>query len=200
MPVMGAFVRIWLGQPGEGGVPIAGDMFTNRLIETEPTLLHRVAGDFQNNQRRIKDLVIDMTWAPPLPPGQYWAEIATQGQQMFGPVNVPPSVWADAETDNAQVFSQQFNSWQPLVDTGSGRAVGLPMTVYGIGLGAPLCQSDVNGSGSTDIDDLLAVINNWGWNGPIGGNPADVTNDGIVNIDDMLSVINGWGPCGGAQH
>jgi hypothetical protein len=44
------------------------------------------------------------------------------------------------------------------------------------------------------------VINNWGWNGPIGGNPADVTNDGIVNIDDMLSVINGWGPCGGAQH
>lgn len=199
MPVFGAFVRIWLGQPGEGGSPIAGDMFTNRLIETQTSILHRVAGDHHNNQRRIKDLVIDMTWAPQLPPGQYWVEIATQGNQSFGSVNVPPTVWA-TEADNAQVYSQQFNSWQPLVDTGSGRSVGLPMTMYGLGLGAPLCQSDVNGSGTTDIDDLLAVVNNWGWTGQPGGNQADVNNDGIVNIDDMLSVINGWGPCEGTQH
>jgi hypothetical protein len=56
----------------------------------------------------------------------------------------------------------------------------------------PVCPSDIDNSGSTDIDDLLFVINNWGA-GP--GNPADVDGDNDVDIDDLLLVINGWGPC-----
>jgi hypothetical protein len=57
-------------------------------------------------------------------------------------------------------------------------------------LGSP-CPADVNGSGSVDIDDLLAVINLWG---SFGG-PADVNSSGTVDIDDLLTVINSWGPC-----
>jgi 6-phosphogluconolactonase (cycloisomerase 2 family) len=57
---------------------------------------------------------------------------------------------------------------------------------------APLCPTDVNGSGNVDIDDLLLVINNWGGG---QGNPADVDGDGDVDIDDLLLVINNWGPC-----
>jgi hypothetical protein len=48
------------------------------------------------------------------------------------------------------------------------------------------------GNSEVNIDDLLAVINNWGGG---AGNPADVNGDGSVNIDDLLLVINSWGPC-----
>jgi hypothetical protein len=55
------------------------------------------------------------------------------------------------------------------------------------------CPADVTGGNSeVNIDDLLAVINNWGGG---AGNPADVNGDGSVNIDDLLLVINSWGPC-----
>ena len=54
------------------------------------------------------------------------------------------------------------------------------------------CPSDINASGSVNIDDLLAVINNWG---ATGSNPADVNHDNVVNIDDLLAVIGAWGPC-----
>jgi hypothetical protein len=56
----------------------------------------------------------------------------------------------------------------------------------------PLCPTDVDGNGTTDIDDLLTVINNWGAG---KGNPGDVDGSGSVDIDDLLAVINGWGNC-----
>jgi hypothetical protein len=61
----------------------------------------------------------------------------------------------------------------------------------------PDCAADVaptNGNGAVNIDDLLAVINNWGAPAP---NPADVTGNGVVDIDDLLAVINAWGSCPG---
>jgi uncharacterized membrane protein len=54
---------------------------------------------------------------------------------------------------------------------------------------------DINGDGSVNIDDLLAVIAAWG---PCPASPAacvaDVVVDGQVNIDDLLLVISSWGP------
>jgi len=55
----------------------------------------------------------------------------------------------------------------------------------------PSCPSDVNANGTTDIDDLFLVINNWG--GTSG--PADIDHNGLIDIDDLFAVINGWGPC-----
>jgi hypothetical protein len=58
-----------------------------------------------------------------------------------------------------------------------------------------LCPADIaprGGNGVVNIDDLLAVISNWGQG---AGNPADVDGNGTVNIDDLLAVISGWGPC-----
>jgi hypothetical protein len=57
--------------------------------------------------------------------------------------------------------------------------------------GVEPCPADIDGSGSVNIDDLLAVINSWGQSGV----PADVNNSGTVNIDDLLTVINAWGVC-----
>jgi len=53
---------------------------------------------------------------------------------------------------------------------------------------------DVNGDGSVNVDDLLAIINAWG---PCPGGPmicpADITGNGTVDVDDLLAVINNWG-------
>jgi hypothetical protein len=73
---------------------------------------------------------------------------------------------------------------------------------------APACPSDcvpdngdgTFGNGLVNIDDVLAVINEFGA-GP--GSPCDIAPDngdgtfgnGIVNIDDLLTVINDFGPC-----
>lgn len=56
---------------------------------------------------------------------------------------------------------------------------------------APLCPADITGNNAVDIDDLLAVINEWGN----AGGPADINQSGAVDIDDLLAVINAWGPC-----
>jgi serine protease len=56
---------------------------------------------------------------------------------------------------------------------------------------APSCPSDINGDNTTDVSDLLAVIDQWG----LTNSPADVNVDGIVDVSDLLIVIGNWGPC-----
>jgi len=54
------------------------------------------------------------------------------------------------------------------------------------------CPTDVDGSGSTDVSDLLAMIGSWG---PCDGCDADVNGDGQVNVSDLLEAIGAWGAC-----
>jgi hypothetical protein len=49
---------------------------------------------------------------------------------------------------------------------------------------------DIDGDGSVDVDDLLAVIGAWGSCPPPC--PADVNDDGTVDVDDLLLVIGNW--------
>ena len=60
----------------------------------------------------------------------------------------------------------------------------------------PTCESDVNGNGAVDVDDLLSVISQWG---ACPGMPApcsgDIDFDGSVDVSDLLGVINAWGNC-----
>jgi hypothetical protein len=53
------------------------------------------------------------------------------------------------------------------------------------------CSGDVDGSGTVDVTDILAIVAAWGTNDP----DADINGDGIVNVSDMLEAIAGWGPC-----
>lgn len=61
------------------------------------------------------------------------------------------------------------------------------------------CPGDTDDDNDVDIDDLLAVINTWGFvNPPPGSLVSDVGppgGDGVINIDDLLVIINGWGDC-----
>jgi len=65
-------------------------------------------------------------------------------------------------------------------------------TKFSVVADVSLCAADITGDHTVNIDDLLAVINNWGGG---AGNIADVNHDSIVNIDDLLAVINAWGAC-----
>ncbi|MDG2292492.1 MAG: agmatine deiminase family protein [Phycisphaerales bacterium] len=49
---------------------------------------------------------------------------------------------------------------------------------------------DVTGDGHVGVDDLLAVIADWGCFGSCTG---DATDDGYVVVDDLLLVIANWG-------
>jgi hypothetical protein len=63
-----------------------------------------------------------------------------------------------------------------------------------------ICVGDINGDGTVNVDDLLAVINAWGPCANPNKCPADIAppggcGDDVVNVDDLLAVINAWGPC-----
>jgi hypothetical protein len=55
------------------------------------------------------------------------------------------------------------------------------------------CAADTNGSGTVDVEDLLAVIMDWGTDGSASN--GDVNNDGTVNVDDLVEVLLAWGAC-----
>ena len=53
------------------------------------------------------------------------------------------------------------------------------------------CQGDLDGDGTTNVNDLLAVIAAWNTEDPSG----DADGSGYVDVADLLVVISGWGPC-----
>ncbi len=73
----------------------------------------------------------------------------------------------------------------------------------------PPCPADCSpdngdgtfGNGLVNIDDLVAVLNAFGFGG--GNGPCDITPDnlnatwgnGVVNIDDLVAVLNAFGAC-----
>jgi len=53
------------------------------------------------------------------------------------------------------------------------------------------CAADLDGNGSVGVDDLLAVIADWGCSDC----SADIDGDGSVGVNDLLAIISGWGIC-----
>jgi hypothetical protein len=60
------------------------------------------------------------------------------------------------------------------------------------------CLGDIvpeGGDGVVNVDDLLLVIDSWGW---CIGCSADIWPPGsntLVNVEDLLTLLNTWGPC-----
>ena len=52
------------------------------------------------------------------------------------------------------------------------------------------CPWDVDGSGTVDTGDLLALFAQWGTDGP-----ADFDGSGAVGTGDLLILFANWGPC-----
>lgn len=53
---------------------------------------------------------------------------------------------------------------------------------------------DLNQDGTVNVDDLLALLAQWGGCSG-GGCSADLNGDGVVNVDDLLALLAAWGPC-----
>jgi hypothetical protein len=53
------------------------------------------------------------------------------------------------------------------------------------------CVGDIDGDAAVDVDDLLALLGDWGSS----GGPADLNDDGLVDVDDLLLLLGAWGPC-----
>ena len=52
------------------------------------------------------------------------------------------------------------------------------------------CPGDIDDSGTVNVMDLLAVLDEWGCTGAC---IADVNNDGVVDVLDLLIVVDEWG-------
>ncbi|MCH2152146.1 MAG: serine protease [Phycisphaerales bacterium] len=55
------------------------------------------------------------------------------------------------------------------------------------------CPGDADGDGDSDVDDILAVLGDFGATG--GGLDGDVDNDNDVDVDDLLQVLGYFGSC-----
>jgi subtilisin family serine protease len=59
----------------------------------------------------------------------------------------------------------------------------------------PTCPSDLNGSGTVDVSDLLILLGAWGNCADVADCPADLNGDGVVDVSDLLILLGDWGPC-----
>ncbi len=54
------------------------------------------------------------------------------------------------------------------------------------------CPADIDGSSDVGFGDLLAVLSNWGMDGP-GADIAEPQD--IVDFSDLVGLLAAWGPC-----
>lgn len=142
-PITDLFIQIWNGVPGAGGVVIAGDMTTDRLLLSAFSGTYRTSDtDRLNTARAIKHVTFDLSFVPPLTEGSYWIEFASNGNSSFSgpwqPVRTPTRVGVD----NGRFFTVSTSAWADSVDATSGHGQDRPFVLYG---DAALCSS--NGCG-----------------------------------------------------
>lgn len=119
----------------------------------------------------------------------------TWSVQVFGREGNMSSM-GPAEYNPPTVGSAPFGFWRN--NTASRGAnweyTGLNEPPFSARVDANPIPGDVNHDGLVNVDDLLAVINDWGpCPQPPRTCPADVNGDGAVNVNDLLIVINNWG-------
>ncbi len=56
----------------------------------------------------------------------------------------------------------------------------------------PPCLGDIDGNGTVEVVDFLALLQAWG---PNPGHPADIDGNGVVDTVDFLALLNHWGAC-----
>jgi hypothetical protein len=99
----------------------------------------------------------------------------------------------DGDTDEPTPFdldgNPRFVDDPDTDDTGKGESPIVDMGAYEYQIP---CPADVTDDGAVNVDDLFAVLNDWG---PCNACPADINDDGVVNVDDLFAVLNSWGPC-----
>jgi hypothetical protein len=140
----GAYIRIWSGEPGNGGSVIWGDLETNLMTSAEFTGIYRVSQTTSCNTDRPIMRIVAGTPDLALPSGTYWIEFGTTGSLGSGPW-VPPVYEDDGSFlgNNAKQFTgawvhlmsgpvgEEVSLEVPFVLTGSTGSASLPENLTG---------------------------------------------------------------------
>ncbi|MAT82217.1 MAG: arylsulfotransferase (ASST) [Phycisphaerae bacterium] len=94
-----------------------------------------------------------------------------------------PTMQGGFSTNNRTFRSTRLGVDYPAF-VGRDMTPGLPIEIYD----GP-CLSDLDGSGATDVNDLLQVINTYGTG------VGDVQGDGTTDVNDLLQIVDNWGLC-----
>ena len=145
-PLQAAFVRLWSGTPGAGGVVLAGDMATDRLVASSFAGTYRVAApNLVDCNRALKEVRVDLSWAPELAPGTYWIEFATTGHPALSKPACVLKTPGDPSMDNSRHFDVQSEHWSANVDSSFGNLpCDLPFKLFGTAEGGAF-SLDVTG-------------------------------------------------------
>jgi hypothetical protein len=140
-------VQIWSLRPDQGGaVVLYGDTTTNRLINSSFTNTYRVRNTaLTNNQRAIFELLIDLSWIPPLVPGTYWIDITSVGDiSLLGPFAIPTVPWL--ASDNSVQFLTTSGAWLPTTTGVGGAPCDFPFQLQGTAINSPstYCTAKTN--------------------------------------------------------
>lgn len=154
-PISVADVWIYDGDPSLGGNVIAGRLGA-------PTNASGFAGVYRDSgdagcARAVKDVLIDMAWAPALAAGTYWVELSTSGVGAFSGPWAPPTTPGDPATDNGLSFDVNLGVYTRLEDSGSLDPQDFPFQLFGSTGGNTGPNLAIGGScpgaGSIDITD-----------------------------------------------
>ncbi len=118
---------------------------------------------------------------------------AEDGTYVFEPV-APGGAWVQAAkltaSQSALTQGLAVAATAPLaVATDPGMDWAL---VYDLDELPPRCASDVVCDGATDMQDLIALLSDWG---PCPGCLTDLNLDGQVDVLDLLALLASFGPC-----
>lgn len=98
-----------------------------------------------------------------------------------------PIAFATGATTNHLVLSELqgvAQIFRCVVTNAHGTAISAEVTLSF----PPFCASDMNGDGSSTIDDLFLYLNLWFQSDP----SADFNTDGSTTIDDLFLYLNAW--------
>ena len=92
--------------------------------------------------------------------------------------------WTDGETDKIQRANLDGTNVQDLVTGLSNIDFGITLSTAALGH-LSVVREDVNADGVVDVQDLVYVMQHYGWTGQ---NNADVNGNGIVDVNDLILV------------
>ena len=123
------------------------------------------------------DLYVNGVAVSSIPESDNWQQIEIDLSNVSG--NTIQLEWRFDSVDN---LYNDYRGWH--IDT-------IQLTAEALDCSSIPCPGDINGDGTVGVNDLLAIIDQWG----LSDSPADVNGDGIVDVSDLLQAVGNWGPC-----
>ncbi|MCL4263291.1 MAG: DUF4397 domain-containing protein [Anaerolineae bacterium] len=134
-------LRIWDGEPGNGGTVIWGDTSTNVMSSTVWSGIYRVTETTTGvaTDRPIMASTVNLGGLS-LPPGTYWLDWQSDGTLASGPWAPPVTVNGQTTTGNGlQSLTDNGVTWGPANDSGTLTQQGFPFLI----MGSSGCSSDI---------------------------------------------------------